>query len=631
MNAVLQGLIGNLSFVAVLMMIWARHRQFVEARLRLHSGVSLGAALGLGAVASMMLAVEFAPGAYCDLRSSLIMIAALFGGPLAAGLSAFMAAAFRLWLGGTSALNGAIGIVGVSGIGLGAFLLLRGRASSISTVIAAAAAAVVLSLVLMFTLPNGQARHVFWTIGLPTVVFNFISSVVCGLVLLRFNKLRTNSEILSAALSQMPDFHYVKNTRSQFVLANENVAKVNGLAHPKQLVGLSDFDLAPTSHAEALFRKEQDIMMTGVPLHQHEEALVARDGTQRWFSSSKVPLKDPRGSVIGLAGVTREITHQKILELEVEQSRALLSRAMSQMTDGLALFDRQGFLVFCNEQYGDAFPLSKTARKPGAHITDILKAVAESGERRDIAQDDVDRWVQVSAEKLFTDDDEEIELVGDRWIQLRRRVATDGTALVIVSDITAVKHQERTLRDLATHMQDLANTDSLTGLYNRRAFDAAIEPERERSMRSGAPLSLMLIDIDHFKQFNDRYGHQAGDACLVNVAKCLRKVAKRPMDIIARFGGEEFVILLPSTDVEDTVRLADELREILKRRKIKHDGSPFGFVTASVGVATMAGTYPFYSTKDLIQKADEALYQAKQQGRDRSVTATAQASIMKAV
>lgn len=163
----------------------------------------------------------------------------------------------------------------------------------------------------------------------------------------------------------------------------------------------------------------------------------------------------------------------------------------------------------------------------------------------------------------------------------------------------------------------LASLDGLTELSNRRAFDAAITRQWNQASRTTMPLSLLMLDIDRFKQYNDYYGHPAGDECLKQLASALRQNTQRAEDMIARLGGEEFAVLLPHTDTTGALLLAEQYRQAIEALKIPHlHGHPLPFVSISVGVATLQG-HNYHSTSELLQAADDALYQAKSRGRNQ--------------
>jgi diguanylate cyclase (GGDEF)-like protein len=156
--------------------------------------------------------------------------------------------------------------------------------------------------------------------------------------------------------------------------------------------------------------------------------------------------------------------------------------------------------------------------------------------------------------------------------------------------------------------------DALTGLYNRRYMEEQLEKEVNRSGRDGRKLSALMIDIDHFKEFNDRHGHAAGDTVLGSVGTLLNRMGRKS-DLTCRYGGEELVVLFPETRLEDALALADRLRLAIKELALEHRGQPLGPVTVSVGVATCPDDGK--TAAELLRAADIALYHAKAMGRDR--------------
>jgi diguanylate cyclase (GGDEF)-like protein len=165
-------------------------------------------------------------------------------------------------------------------------------------------------------------------------------------------------------------------------------------------------------------------------------------------------------------------------------------------------------------------------------------------------------------------------------------------------------------------LSDLANVDALTGLSNRRRLDEALSVEWLRAAREQQPVSMLMIDVDRFKEFNDHYGHQAGDACLRKVAAAVAAVARRPADIAARYGGEEFVLLLSNTEASGVVETARRLQARMSELAIEHAESPFGVVTLSIGLAT-AIPGPDNGWEALLADADRGVYRAKRAGRNR--------------
>lgn len=172
------------------------------------------------------------------------------------------------------------------------------------------------------------------------------------------------------------------------------------------------------------------------------------------------------------------------------------------------------------------------------------------------------------------------------------------------------------LRRQTVNMQKLVDLDGLTRIHNRRYFDGMLDVETSRHRRHGAPLTLAMIDVDHFKRFNDALGHQAGDDCLCAVARALKSATRRPGETLARYGGEEFVSILPGSNESDANRYGAWIIEKVNALKIVHPDSPTSkFVTISVGLIACVPT-EHVQPRDLVSAADNALYEAKRAGRN---------------
>lgn len=204
-------------------------------------------------------------------------------------------------------------------------------------------------------------------------------------------------------------------------------------------------------------------------------------------------------------------------------------------------------------------------------------------------------------------------LLSLRSLDLVNAVATQLGAMI------QRKKAEASLKQANYELKRLATLDGLTQLANRRQFDEYFEREWQRLAREEQPLSLILFDIDHFKRYNDYYGHLAGDDCLQQVAKAANHAVQRPSDLVARYGGEEFAAILPDTEIQGALVVAQMIREQIQQLKLPHASSPsHPYLTLSLGVS---GTIPSLerSPDYLIALADAALYEAKNQGRDRIV------------
>ncbi|MFW5433415.1 diguanylate cyclase domain-containing protein [Paenibacillus apiarius] len=224
----------------------------------------------------------------------------------------------------------------------------------------------------------------------------------------------------------------------------------------------------------------------------------------------------------------------------------------------------------------------------------------------------------------FTDFDK----LRGRWLEIRVYPSRHGISMYY-RDVTDRIVAEEQMREANKKLQmanrlltDFSYTDGLTGVYNRRYFDQMMQQEWERMKREKSPLSLIMLDIDYFKKYNDTYGHLAGDECLCHVAQAIRTVVIHPLYVMARYGGEEFGIILPQTNAAKAIEVAEAIRIYVASLAFPHVASKTGsIVTCSLGTATWLpeNTLPDHTPSMLIAQADQALYMAKQAGRNRVV------------
>lgn len=199
----------------------------------------------------------------------------------------------------------------------------------------------------------------------------------------------------------------------------------------------------------------------------------------------------------------------------------------------------------------------------------------------------------------------------------QRSIARAAFLIAFILASTFVGNYYARISDaMAASIWQHATHDHLTGLANRRSLDNSLSRELLIARRAKTPLSLLMIDIDYFKKYNDSNGHIMGDQCLQKIADCLHASVRRPADIVARFGGEEFVIMLPDTPLENAGLVAEKLRETIAQLKIPYKSGSAEYVTISIGVAATLSDDTF-DAQDLLSRADTALYRAKESGRDR--------------
>lgn len=209
-----------------------------------------------------------------------------------------------------------------------------------------------------------------------------------------------------------------------------------------------------------------------------------------------------------------------------------------------------------------------------------------------------------------------------------------GNRLYLAIDVGLIHNAQgelvavvETLRDMTSEklaideLKRMATSDGLTGLVNRRGFDSILRTELASARREKSTLSLVMVDVDHFKPYNDTYGHQAGDECLRQISAVLSRSAVRPTDVVARYGGEEFVLILPTTPPSGAEEVAARVQANLEQLHLRHTAAPLGQVTLSMGLTSLPPGGDL-SAVGLLAQADTALYQAKHAGRNRFVLYT---------
>ncbi len=233
-----------------------------------------------------------------------------------------------------------------------------------------------------------------------------------------------------------------------------------------------------------------------------------------------------------------------------------------------------------------------------------------SMEKRYFRRDRQTIWVNITVSLVRKENDDPdyfISVIED--ITARRKIEAERDALIATL--------EERVRERTAALEQLSMTDSLTGIANRRCYDQRLEAEWIRAVRTRQPLSVVMIDVDHFKAINDNFGHAAGDDALVKIANCLTSVAKRDTDVVSRYGGEEFCLLLPDTDAPNAIFVAEKVAAAIRELGLPNPASkPASLLTVSQGVAT-AWPGKKGTGEGLLLAADRAMYKAKQGGRQR--------------
>jgi diguanylate cyclase (GGDEF)-like protein len=316
--------------------------------------------------------------------------------------------------------------------------------------------------------------------------------------------------------------------------------------------------------------------------------------------------------------------------LAFAQAEQLQHATLDALDAGIVLYDAEDRLVLCNERFRRQFPGLDHLLAPGQRFVDLLRGATAQGlipEARGREAAWIEERLRAHAHPRAA---QQRQTPDGGWLRIVEQRLPDGSLLAFNTDITDLVEREqalkrlnaerdeyaRELRAVNARLEQLSNTDALTGLANRRLFDQGLQQEFRRARRHHLPLALLMVDVDHFKRYNDRHGHPNGDACLRRVAAALKQCAQRGTDLVARYGGEEFALLLPHVEAAEALKLAQRCLAAVDAEAIAHGDSPIApQVTLSIGVAMLGRQHR--EPGDLVAAADEALYRAKQAGRHR--------------
>jgi len=386
-------------------------------------------------------------------------------------------------------------------------------------------------------------------------------------------------------------------------------------APPEAMVGRSLFDFVPPEGHRAVADHLRRACEADHGVSDENQVVLA-NGERRWMSWRNRALKDSDGKVTAIHSVGRDIEDRVATERRLKESETRYRLLAEHSTDMVFELDRDLKRVYvspaCREMFG---------YEPEEMIGGFSGLMAHP--------DDAERATQILKSLLSGRVDRETSVLrrahrDGRWIWIETRyravkdAATGETTGIVASarDISARKAVEDRLQDAYRRLEAVAREDGLTGLANRRTFDDALMSECRRARRERRELSLIMIDVDDFKLFNDRYGHPAGDESLRRIGQMLLGAVFRSGDLAARYGGEEFVLLLPDTDERGAAVIAERIREAAMGLAIEHQASPRGMMTISAGVASFSQDSTEDGPQALVQSADQALYRAKRSGRN---------------
>jgi diguanylate cyclase (GGDEF)-like protein len=323
---------------------------------------------------------------------------------------------------------------------------------------------------------------------------------------------------------------------------------------------------------------------------------------------------------------TEEITYQRLLQAQALAQAAdlRLREAIDAMPSAFAIYDGRDTLIACNKRAPDMFFHLQCDNPVGQTHKALLQQALDVGRIPDAVGREQE-WLATRMAQRGALNGPVLRSNGQgRWMQHHETRTPGGDLVLVRVDVSELVEKGLALERANVRLAHLSTTDGLTRIANRRQFDQTLLTEWQRSARSQQPLSLLMVDIDHFKRYNDHYGHLSGDDCLRRVAQILGSCVMRSGELVARYGGEEFALLLPGIDVDEANTVAMRCNDEIQKARISHDNSPDSpWLGISIGVATATATQDSLP-ESLVERADIALYRAKDSGRGRFVTMPAE-------
>ncbi len=430
---------------------------------------------------------------------------------------------------------------------------------------------------------------------------------------------------LREAIEEMPAAIELYDPQDRLVICNQRMEQLYPDSARTRGVGMHYEDL--------LRRAQQQGMLIDAPVGQEEEWIALRlagRGRSNAPQLRRLPdggwahlyeARTTSGCIVAVRVDVTESVHQREVlsaaRAEAQAARVRLHEAIDAMPAGVAIYDEVDRLVMYNREAVDMPPYGVGGELIGQTYEALL--------RRSLAQGDIieaqgreDEWLRqrLAARGLLKVPVLRCSKDG-RWMHYYETRAPSGSLIMVRLDVTDLVEKSLELERANELLSRLSTTDSLTGLANRRQFDQSLQTEWLRSARNQQPISLLMIDVDYFKRYNDHYGHLTGDACLRQIAGVLFDCAQRSGEVVARYGGEEFAMLLPGADIEMAKIMAQRCMDELSKAAIPHANSPVApWLTISIGVATAVADQNLLP-ESLIQCADAALYRTKGSGRAR--------------
>ncbi|WP_320045805.1 diguanylate cyclase [uncultured Ilyobacter sp.] len=425
-------------------------------------------------------------------------------------------------------------------------------------------------------------------------------------VLEREKSIKEKVALLQNLLDAIPNPVFYKDKDHRYMGCNDAFAEYIGIKK-EEIPGKIVYDIAPKNKAD-IYRDADDKILESGEDQIYQSQVVNGQGEIKDVKFYKSVFRDLHGDKVGIIGVMLDITNLKDAVRAAEKKERLLESLLNTVPLPIYYQDKEGKYINCNRAFEEI-----VGKKRDNIIGKLHKEVWGENLKGCSTKNDMELLMNKKLQKTeykITDGSGQTRIVVVDKTVFYTAEGEVGGIIGAISDITDIRQMQEDLKILTLK-------DSLTGIYNRRGFEEMSERIWRESSRNKNSVSIIMLDIDKFKLYNDHYGHQAGDECLKKIAEKLEKSCKRPSDIVARYGGEEFIILLPDTTLDGARTVAENIKRNIQEMGIEHVKSKYGCrVTVSLGIASTVPKNEEEMEK-LIGTADGMLYQAKEMGRNR--------------
>jgi len=403
----------------------------------------------------------------------------------------------------------------------------------------------------------------------------------------------SESQMITALMDYSTDSIYFKDLKSRFILINKALVKRFGMKSPDEAVGKTDFDFFTEEHAREAYDIEQKIIKTGIPAIDIEEKETWHEKGDRWVSTIKMPYYDKNGKILGTFGISRDITDKKIIENQLEKEMSFMNTLMERIPDSIYFKDLKSRFILINKALAERLDIKDPDEAVGKTDFDFF-----SEEHAKQAYNDEQNVIKTGKPMVGIEEKETWHEKGDRWVSTIKMPFYDEKGKIIGTfgisrDITEKKKAEEKVEYLSFH-------DGLTELYNRAYFDEELNRlDTERQL----PVTIVMGDLNGLKLINDTYGHARGDILLRNIAEILKE-SFRKEDIISRWGGDEFISILPKTSVKDAESIIKRIKELCKEKSTTE-------MPLSISLGASIKKSSSENIDDILKEAEDNMYKSK--------------------